>query len=433
MLEELTEGMTDAAIRQEILYNWDFWAREKQKLPGGDWFAWLILSGRGFGKTRTGAEAIKKWEREGVRRFALVAETSSEARDVMVEGESGLLACYHPQDPNRPEYYPSKRRLEWPGGAMATTYSGEEPGQLRGPQHEKAWVDELAKYKYPEDTWDQLSLGLRLGEKPQAIITTTPRPIRVVKALLDDPDIKVTKGSSYENKPNLAPAYVRRVIRRYEGTTLGRQELHAEVLTEIPGALWQRLTLDRDRADQKDVPDLVRVGVGVDPPGSSDPDSGAEAGIIVAGLGTDGHGYVLTDLSRNATPHEWGSAAVSGYEAYEGDRIIAERNFGGDMVESTIRTVSPHVPVRVISASRGKQRRAEPIAALYEQGMVHHVGTFGPLEDQMCTWLPPDPLDPRRSRNQPSPDRMDALVWVLSWLMLGGRIEEDGWAEHKAA
>lgn len=426
-LRELTEGLTDPEVA-EYLYRWDFWARDKQRLPDGDWFAWLILSGRGFGKTRTGAETIRHWANEmpGAR-FALVAETSADARDVLVEGESGLLACYPDGDPAKPDYYPSKRRIEWPNGCLGTTFSGEEPDQLRGPQHHKAWVDELAKYKYPQEAWDNLTLGLRLGDSPQAIITTTPRPIKVVVDLVNDPDVSVTTGTTYENITNLPQRFVSRVVRRYEGTTLGRQELLAEILTDVPGAMWSRETLDQTRVKTSAVPELVRIAVGVDPPGSSDPESGAEAGIVVAGVCSNGHGYVLADMSRTATPSQWGTAAVAAYDAWRADRIVAERNYGGEMVEHVIRTVAPLVPVHVVTASRGKQKRAEPVAGLYEQGRVHHTGIFARLEDQMCTWLPGE----ERRGVQASPDRMDALVWVLTWLMLGGIIPTEGWATHR--
>lgn len=333
-----------------------------------------------------------------------MAPTAADARDVMVEGESGILAVSPPW--NRPVYEPSKRRVVWPNGAMATLYSAEEPERLRGPQHDVAWADELAAWKYPE-AWDQLQFGLRLGPDPRVVVTTTPKPIRVLKAILAHPATALTRGSTYENAANLPPAFLEKIIARYEGTRLGRQELFAEILEDVPGALWKREQLENLRAVR--VPELVRVVVGVDPAAGAS-ELGSETGIVVAGLGADGRGYVLEDASLAASPDAWARAAVAAYHKYGADRLVAEVNQGGDMVRHTVYTVDRKVAFKPVRASRGKQIRAEPVAALYEQGRVHHVGQLGALEDQMCTWVP----------GEKSPDRLDALVWALTELMIGG-------------
>lgn len=387
----------------ELLFDWEFWARPKQLTPPGKWYVWLILAGRGFGKSRTGAEQIRSWQEQGYSRFALVGQTPGEVRDVMIEGESGILAISPPW--NMPSYEPSKRKLTWPNGAFAITYSGENPEQLRGPQHEKAWTDELAKLKYPQETWDNLELGLRLGDNPQVVVTTTPKPIKLIKELIKDNQTYITSGSSYENIGNLAPAFIDRIIKKYEGTRLGRQELHAEVLDDVQGALWNSKQLEDLRVIKHS--DLKRIVVGVDPAVTNTEDSD-ETGIVAAGLGIDGQGYVLDDSSLKDSPDKWARAAVTAYHKLKADRIIGEANNGGDLVEIVIRTVDNKVSYKKVHASRGKLTRAEPIAALYEQGKVHHVGLFPQLEDEMCSWVPGDK----------SPNRMDALVWALTELMI---------------
>src|SRR5262245_43942347 len=282
-------------------YEWaGFWARPNQLPPPGNWRAWLILAGRGFGKTRAGAEQVIAWASPPRQRIALVAETAADARDVLIEGDSGILACAPPWC--KPVYQPTRRRLTWPNGSVATTYSGDSPDPLPGPQHHYAWVDELCKFQYPQDTWDNLELGLRLGSQPRAVITTTPRPMPLLRALLADPSIVVTRGATYENLINLAPSFKTRILERYEGTRLGRQELYAEVLEDTPGALWTRLLLEQTRVRQ--VPPLRRIVIGLDP--------GHEAGIIVAGLGDDGHGYILEDLSISGSPATWAGQAITG-------------------------------------------------------------------------------------------------------------------------
>lgn len=381
-------------------------ARENQKAPAGDWRVWLLMAGRGFGKTRTGAEWVRRQvNTRQARRIALVGPTAADVRDVMVEGPAGILAISPEFDPaGRPKYEPSKRRLSWPNGAVASLYSADEPDRLRGPQHDAAWCDELAAWRRP-DAWDMLMLGLRLGHDPRCVVTTTPRPVAHIRALLAAKTTSVTRGSTYDNLDNLAPAFRDQIITQYEGTRLGRQELHAEILDDVPGALWQRALLDNSRVTA--FPDLVRIVVGVDP-AASDNEGAAETGIIVAGIGTDGHGYVLDDLSLRASPAGWAAQVVAGYHKLKADRIVAERNNGGDMVAHTIRTADRTVAVKQVWAARGKLVRAEPIAALYEQARVHHVGLLADLEDQLCGWVP----------GEKSPDRLDALVWALTDLML---------------
>lgn len=390
-----------------LLYDWSFVAREKQLPPPGKWFTWLIMAGRGFGKTRTGAEYIR-WRVETGQgmRIALVARTAADARDVMIEGESGILAISSPWF--MPIYEPSKRRITWPNGAIATTYSGDKPDQLRGPQHDTGWCDELAAWRYPE-SFDQLLFGLRLGVDPRIIVTTTPRPTKIVRQLVRDSDTVVTRGSTYENKANLAPQTLKALERKYKGTTLGRQELDAELLEDVPGALWKRVMIEELRVTS--IPELKRIVVAIDPATTSEEDSD-ETGIVVAGVSYDGHGYVLDDKSLQATPAAWAKEALAAYHKYKADRIVAESNNGGDMIEFTLNSVSDggKPSFKKVHASRGKHTRAEPVSALYEQKLIHHVGAFPELEDQMCTWLP----------EEDSPDRMDALVWAFTELMVDG-------------
>lgn len=389
------------------LYDWRLWAREKQLMPAGAWRTFLLLAGRGFGKTIAGAQAVRRMVEEGsAGRIALVAPTAADARDVMAEGESGVLAVSPPWA--RPKYEPSKRRITWPNGAIATLYSGEEPDRLRGPQHEFAWVDELAAMKYPKETWDMLALGLRLGIA-RAVVTTTPRPIPVIREIMAAPDTVTVRGTTYENLANLAAGFAREILARYEGTRLGRQELYAELLEDVPGALLTRAILDENRV--KSSPELTRIVVGVDPAASAGAES-SHTGIVACGLARDGHGYVLCDRSVRASPAEWARRTVELWEELRADRIIAEANQGGDMVRYTIHTVDPKAPVTLIRASRGKYTRAEPVAALYEQGRIHHVGFLPELEDELTTFVP---------GQADSPDRLDAAVHALTHLMLEGR------------
>lgn len=343
-------------------------------------------------------------------RFALVGQTAADVRDVMVEGESGILACAPPWF--RPKYEPSKRRLTWPNGAIATTYSGDEPEQLRGPQHGGGWFDELAKMRYAADVWSNYLFGLRLGNDPRTLVTTTPRPIPLVRELLKDASTAVTGGSSYENLDNLAPVYRKNVIARYEGTRLGRQELLAQLLDDTPGALWTLGRIDDLRVKPEAVPALERVVVGVDPKSGdaakADDDAPSETGIVVEGRGVDGHGYTLADRSTSGGPGTWAAEVIRAYQDFKADAVVVERNQGGAMVAHTIRNTPGGARVKIVEvwASRGKVTRAEPIAALYEQGAFHHVGSFAELESQMTTYVP----------GMKSPDRMDAKVWASSEL-----------------
>lgn len=384
-------------------------------MPPGDWRYWLVLAGRGFGKTKIGAQTVRyKVERGEAGRIALVGETAADARDVMVEGESGILASCPPWF--RPKYEPSKRRVTWPNGAIATTYSADDPEQLRGPQHDFAWGDELAKWRYAQDCFDQLSFGLRLGSDPRALFTTTPKPIPVLKELIRDPLSHLTKGSTFENRGNLAPKFLDAILKKYQGTRLGRQELEAELLDDAPGALWKREQLDADRVLA--APELERIVVAIDPSVSAESEE-AETGIVAAGRGTDGHAYVLSDLSLvRPTPEEWANAAINEYRLRDADRIVGEVNNGGDLVEMAIRAVNRNVSFKQVRASRGKAVRAEPVAALYEQHRVHHVGSFAKLEDELCQWEP--------GVSMWSPNRLDALVWALTELMLGDNFEGGG-------
>ncbi|GAA4299515.1 terminase family protein [Nibribacter koreensis] len=392
---------TEAAL---LLYDWEgLWARDKQLLPEGIWDTWLILAGRGFGKTRTGAETVRVWKEDNPI-IHLVGPTASDARDVMVEGESGILNISPPND--RPVYEPSKRRLTWSNGAKAIIFSADEPDRLRGPQCHKAWADELAAWRY-DDAWDQLQFGLRLGDNPQCIVTTTPRPTLLVRELAKNPNTHITKGTTYENKANLAAKFFTTVISKYEGTRLGRQELNAEILEDIEGALWKMSLLDRNRVTS--LPPFKRVVVAIDPAVTSNKDSD-ETGIIVAGLGYDNLAYVLDDLSGTYSPNVMAGTAIKAYNEHQADRVVAEVNNGGDMVEAILRNIDKSISYKSVHASRGKVTRAEPVVALYEQGRVKHYGNLAKLETQMTTW--------NAGEGEKSPDRVDALVWALTDLML---------------
>lgn len=400
----LLDGLSDDDCR-DLLYDWRTWARDSQLPPPGDWRTWLILAGRGFGKTRTGAEWVRgEVEANRRGRLALIGATAADVRDVMVEGESGILATARPSF--LPIYEPSKRRVTWPNGAMATTYSADEPDRLRGPQHDGGWADELAAWRRPE-AWDMFLFGLRLGPDPRALVTTTPRPTKIIRDLMAAPTTHTTRGSTYDNLDNLAPAFAEQIIAKYEGTRLGRQELNAEILPDVPGALWTWAMLDNRQA----APDLTRAVVAVDPAVTSGEGSD-ETGIVVAGVGVDGRGYVLADRSCRLSPDGWARRAVQAFDDFSADAIVAEVNNGGDLVEQTIRTVRRTVPYIKVHASRGKQTRAQPVAALYEQGKVSHVEAFAELDEQLTSWTP---------ESGTSPDRLDALVWALTHLMLGAQ------------
>jgi phage terminase large subunit-like protein len=406
-----------------LAWRWPLIARVEQRTPQADWTTWLYLGGRGAGKTRSGAEWVHARVAAGfARRIALVAATAADARDVMVEGESGLLKTARPWA--RPQFEPSKRKLTWPSGATATLYSAEEPDALRGPEHDTAWCDELAKWNYAQGAWDNLQLGLRLGERPQQMVTTTPRAMALLKTILARSDTVVSRGTTYDNRENLPPAFFDEVIRRYEGTRFGRQEILAEILEDVPGALWTRAMLDAAFVPAEPPRAMARVVVGIDPSGTRGHDERDAVGIVVAGKGMDGSAYILADWTCSLSPAGWANRAVDAFRRFGADRIIVEQNFGGAMVESTIRAADAYVPIKTVSASRGKIARAEPIAALYEQGRVKHAGSFPELEDQLISFTRDGYVGQR------SPDRADAAIWALTELMLAQTNGEEGWLEY---
>ena len=381
---------------------------------GAEWTTWLILGGRGAGKTRAGAEWVRRLALGDPKaRIALIGETEHDVREVMVEGVSGLLAVHRRDE--RPQWIPSRRRLEWSGGAVAQVFSAENREGLRGPQFSAAWCDELAKWRQAEATFDMLQFGLRLGERPRQVITTTPRPIALIKRLLDDPRTAVTHGGTRRNAYNLAPAFVDTVLSRYHGTRLGRQEIDGEIIEERSDALWTRARLEACRVAT--APALTRVVVAVDPPASAR--EGADAcGIVAAGRAADGTLYVLADDSAaGLTPQAWAVKAIALWRRLQADALVAEVNQGGDMVRAVMREADSSVPVITVRATRGKYLRAQPVAQLYEQGRVKHAGTFPALEDEMCDFG----LDGLSSGR--SPDRLDALVWAIAALSFGARGE----------
>lgn len=459
-----------AAELDALRYKWSFWARGNQLAPQGRWTFWMLLAGRGFGKTRTGAEWINERVQQGkAKRIALVAPTAADVRKVMVEGESGILAISPPW--NRPLFEPSKLQLTWPNGAIAQLFSAEEPERLRGPQCDTFWADELAAWKKLQETWDMLQFGFRLGTDPRGCITTTPKPLPIVKQLVaDDRDMPedkrndkwtgetaVTRGSTYDNRANLAEKFYTTVVTKYEGTRLGRQELEADILEDMPGALWVRANIDANRvhnvmpmpdilkpvdvitgdSDFEDMEvlkraaaerlaacgeDLTRVSVNVDPNASNNEGSD-EIGITVTGKGLSGRGYVLADCSMKGSPSEWASVAIIAHDLFKADQIVAEANQGGNMVQHTIESTakflrmegkrsSDFVGIALVHATRGKVTRAEPSAALYEQNRITHIGVMKTLEDQMCLFT----SDFDRKAMGYSPDRVDSLVWGLTHL-----------------
>lgn len=394
------------------LYEWSFWARRDQMLPPGDWLYWLPLAGRGWGKTRVGAETVRQWIKDGYKYVNLIGATESDVEKVMIRGESGILSVCPPEE--RPVYIANRHELRWPNGARSLVFSAEKADRLRGNQHEKLWCDELAAWRYT-DAWDQAMLGLRLGDKPQVVITTTPRPTKLIKDLRSDERTHFTSGSTYENEANLAEAFVRQVIKKYEGTRLGRQELGAEILDDMPGALFARVNIDKNRLERR--PETMdRIVIAIDPAVTSG-ENADETGIIACGMvgGPRGHGYILDDVSGIYAPGEWSKEALKLYHKWRRagcDCIVAETNQGGDMVVDTIRHYNPNVLVKRVHASKGKVTRAEPVSALYEQDRIHHVGNFGKLEDQMCVFT--SDFDPKTAKY--SPDRLDAMVWGFTEL-----------------
>jgi Uncharacterized conserved protein len=396
------------------LRDWRWLAREEQRPPAGEWRHWLLMGGRGSGKTRAGAEWVHALASAGRRsdlRIALVAETLGDAREVMVDGLSGICRV---AGAAAPEVEISRRRLVWPNGAVAQIFSSEDPESLRGPQFHLAWCDEIGKWKYAEDTFDMLQFGLRLGAAPRLVATTTPRPVPLVKRLIADPGTVVTRISTLSNADNLSPGFIAAMQERYGGSRLGRQELMGELIEDREDALWRRDRLEAIRVRLHGV--LRRIVVAVDPPAGAGATSCC--GIVVAGLEETGRAVVLADCSvEGRSPAGWAGAVTRAYRRFEADRVVAESNQGGDMVAATLASVEASLPVTMVRATRGKYLRAEPVAALYEQGRVVHAGAFAELEDQMCDFGP-DGLSSGRS-----PDRLDALVWALTALMLTGRGE----------
>lgn len=383
-------------------------ARPQQIAPPGDWRTWLVVSGRGFGKTRLAAEWLRLEIQAGrMRRAALVGSTAADVRDVMVQGQSGIIACCR-RAGFGVTYNPSLRKLSFANGAVAFTYSADEPDRLRGPEHDGAWGDEITIWRY-RDAFDQLQFGLRLGANPRQVMTTTPRPIALLKEIMASPDTVVTRGSTYDNRANLAPAFFDQIIRRYEGTTLGRQELLGELVEAVEGALWTRRMIDDHRVLADQVPQLENVVVAVDP-ATTYGEQSDETGIAVAALGSDGDIYVLGIDGMRVPPNAWATQTVALYDLHRADDIVAEANQGGEMVRLTIGTAvaGRRLPPRVtlIHASRGKRVRAEPVVALYERGRVHHVGSFPVAEDQLCGFPVSNDHD----------DRVDALVHAISAL-----------------
>ncbi len=417
--------MIARVLEQQKHKAWMAHAHKYQIEPAGDWTTWFILGGRGAGKTRAGAEWIRalvadgaanddSGDRNSARAIALVAETYADAREVMIEGPSGL--CAVAADLSRPTYEPSRRRLVWPNGAVAYAFSAEDPDGLRGYQFDAAWADELCKWRYPEETWSNLQLALRLGKRPRQIATTTPRPMALIKRLIAAATTTLTRASSYANRANLSEAFFTEIAAAYEGTALGRQELLGEIVDDVIGALWSWNMIEAARISY--YPPLSRIVVAVDPPATSGPDAD-ECGIIVAGVADIGGGvndqrvaYLLADRSApGLSPRQWAERAVAAFHEYEADRIVVEVNQGGEMVKAVIAQVDAAAPVKSVYATRGKRLRAEPIAALYEQGRVRHVGAFPALEEQMASYT-------GASSAGKSPDRLDALVWALTDLML---------------
>lgn len=394
--------------------SWHDVARPDQIAPDGAWRTWLILTGRGWGKTRTGAETVAEWVREGKAKLTCIAaQTAADARDVSAKALLRALPGA--------TYEPSKRSISW-GNWQGITFSAEDPDSFRGYEFDSAWLDEVAAWRFPE-SYDQLQYGLRVGQARQ-IVTSTPRPVRVIRELLGASTTVVTRGRTLDNAENLSPSALAYLMTTYQGTRIGRQELDGELLDDVPGALWSRALIDQRNIPlvsdgTRNVPHVVRTVISIDPAVTSGEDSD-ETGIIVAALGQDGRGYVLDDLSGRYSPDEWAKRAVAAYAEHNADRIVAEVNNGGDLIESMLRLYGPNLPISKVHARAGKHTRAEPVAALYEQGRVSHVRSFPTLEDQMCAYT--------GNPGEDSPDRMDALVWGLTELMLSGAYSGDSFS-----
>lgn len=418
-LEELLGGL-NAAHLNALGRDWGLRAKSFQYPPrlsqaGLAWSIWLFLGGRGAGKTYAGAQwvrglalGLRDFARRPVGRIALVGETADDVRHVMIEGVSGILAAHANRE--RPRWQPARKRLVWDNGAVAQAFSAEDPESLRGPQFEAAWCDELAKWRRPDETWNMLQFGLRLGDRPRQLVTTTPRPIPLLRRLLVHPRAAITRARTQDNADHLAADFLAAMQEEYAGTRLGRQELDGEIVEDKPGALWSRGGLDALRIEKP--PPLKRIVVAVDPPASSSRRADA-CGIIAAGLDAANLVYVLADASLGAArPGEWARAALALYHKLEADALVAEVNQGGEMVAAVIAEADASVPVVTVRASRGKYLRAAPVAQLYEQGRVRHAGRFPALEDEMCAFGPDGLAEGR------SPDRLDALVWAIAELAL---------------
>ncbi|MBN9276970.1 MAG: DNA-packaging protein [Hyphomicrobium sp.] len=403
-----------------LAHDWQVWTRDDQLAPiatetGQPWQTWRILGGRGSGKTRAGAEWVRARalglgteQDEPARRIALVGLTIAQVRSVMIEGVSGLLAVHAPHE--RPHFDVSRNQIQWPNGAIAQMYAADDPDNLRGPQFDAAWCDELAKWRRAQHAWDMLQFALRLGRHPRAVVTTTPRSIALLKKLMADEATVTSRAKTTDNAANLAPSFLSSVLKRYGGTALGRQEIDGEIVEDRGGGLWRKSWLDQHRVAAP--PELARIVVAVDPPVTSNTNSDA-CGIIVAGLGADGRAYVPADRTiRGREPTVWARAAIAAYRDFAADRIVAEVNQGGDLVVGVMRQVDASVPIRAVRATRGKWVRAEPVSTLYAEGRVIHVGEWPDLESQMCAFGA-DGLAQGKS-----PDRLDALVWALTDLML---------------
>lgn len=430
-LRKLPKNQVDEVFKQlgpkkveELKHTWSFWARDEQLEPEGDWNTWFVNAGRGFGKTRAGVEWVREQVKRGAKRIAAVAATNSDIERVMVKGESGFLnVCWKGDKTYKggkmgyPEWSPTKRTLSWENGAQVQFFSAEEPERLRGPQFELAWCDELAAWNKDQDTWAMLQFCMRLGKHPRIMVTTTPKPTKLVREILKNPTTHTTTGSTFDNAANLAGTYLKAVKEQYEGTRLGRQELYAEVLEESEGALWTTDMLDKASIKHEDLPHLNRIVVSIDPAVTSNAESDM-TGIVVAGIDVNGTAYVLGDYTERLSPQGWASKAISLYHQYSADRIVAERNQGGEMVRRTLEVEDETVPIKLVHASRGKYARAEPVSALYERGLVKHVvnppdgASLNELETQMRTWEPLGSIG--------SPDRLDACVWALTDLSLNG-------------
>jgi len=397
-----------AKLVDALQNDWRAKARPEQLAPAGDWSIWLYLAGRGAGKSYAFAQHIRSIADGGqVSHIAIVGATAAAVRDIQVLGPSGLMSIV--PNYNRPVYEPSKSAITWHNGVKLHLLSAEEPERARGFNFGYAWMDELCAWTNVQDTFDMVQMCMRIGKHPRTIISTTPKPSKLLKSLIarEGKDVVITRGSTYDNRANLAPAFFNSVVAQYEGTRKGRQELNAEILDTTEGALWNYATIEATRLPKDARPWLRRIVVAVDPAMTVGEDSD-ETGIIVAGLGDDGRGYVLADLSGKYSPQEWAAKTIAAYREYEADRIVIETNAGGDMAEQTLRTIDRNIPITRVHAKRGKLTRAEPIASLYEQGRVSHIGMFEKLEDQLCSYAP---------SSTDSPDRLDACVYALSECM----------------